>query len=477
MKDWYNDVSSMQAALTNGQTSSRELTLTYLKRIAEYDQQGAAINSVAEINPDAVHIAEALDQERKLKGIRGPLHGIPVIVKDNIDTGDKMHTTAGSIALKDHYADKDAFVASQLRKAGAVIIGKANLTEWANFMSEAMPNGYSSRGGQVLNPYAPGTFDVGGSSSGSAAAVASYFAAAAIGTETSGSILSPASRNSLVGVKPTVGLVSRLGIIPISHSQDTAGPITRTVKDAALLLEALVGVDPKDPATAAKPGHISNLYTMELNTFALQHARIGVDRTFLQALNEEEAKVIDQAIEDLKKQGAEVIDVSLPVTERESSVMFHEFKHGVNAYLATCAPHIPVHTLNELIVFHHQHEETALKYGQSVLMDAEKTNGRLTDPAYLLDRLEDLRASQADGLDAVKAEYQLDAFLSPNELGSQMPAIAGYPSITVPAGYTETEGKPVGLTLTGGAYEEGKLLSLAYHYEQTRSTTHKAPTL
>ncbi|TGB04910.1 amidase family protein [Halobacillus salinus] len=477
MNEWFKDVSLLQAALVSGETTSREVTMAYLERIAEFDQSGPSINSVKEINPDALHIAEALDQERKQKGARGPLHGIPILLKDNIDTGDKMHTSAGSIALKDHYAKEDSFVASQLRKAGAILLGKANLTEWANFMSEAMPNGYSSRGGQVLNPYGPGTFDVGGSSSGSAAAVACSFATAAIGTETSGSILSPASANSLVGLKPTVGLISRNGIIPISHSQDTAGPITRTVKDAALLLEVLATQDAHDPATSTKPLQTSNLYTLELNPYALQGARVGVDYTFFEDLNKEERNVMDQAIEDLKSQGAEVIEISFPVTERESSVMFHEFKHGINAYLSSCAPHIPVHTLQELIAFHREHEESALEYGQSVLLDAEQTSGTLTDSTYIKDRLEDLRISTSDGLDALREEHRLDAFLSPNAAGSQLPAMAGYPSITVPAGYTEDEGKPVGLTLTASAFEESKLLSLGYHYEQTKSTPHQEPEL
>lgn len=477
MEKWFEDLSLMQGALISGETTSRELTMSYLKRIAEFDQSGKKINSVKEINPDALHIAESLDQERQQKGGRGPLHGIPILVKDNLDTGDKMHTSAGSIALKDHYATQDSFVVAQLRKAGAIILGKANLTEWANFMSDTMPNGYSSRGGQVLNPYGPGTFDVGGSSSGSAAAVACYFAACAIGTETSGSILSPASANSLVGLKPTVGLISRSGIIPISHSQDTAGPITRTVKDAAILLEALSGLDPKDPATAITPAQAPTLFTLELNPYALQGARIGVDRVFFQQISEEERVVLRQAMDDIKSQGAEIIDISFPVTERKSSVMFHEFKHGVNAYLNSCSPHVPVHTLQELIAYHQEHEESALKYGQSVLLDAEKTNGTLTDPTYILNRLEDLRISATDGLDALKKEHRLDAFLSPNAAGSQLPAMAGYPSITVPAGYTAEEGKPVGITLTASAFEESKLLSLGYHYEQSRSPLHKAPLL
>ncbi|MBA2174221.1 amidase [Halobacillus locisalis] len=475
MENWFHNFTSMQTALTNGKTTSKKLAMEYLNRIANYDQKGPNINAVMEINPDALHIAEALDNERKQKGSRGPMHGIPVIVKDNIDTGDKMHTTAGSVALKDHYAKEDAFVVKQLRKAGAVIIGKANLTEWANFMTEGMTNGYSSHGGQVLNPYGPGTFDVGGSSSGSAAAVASLFAAGAVGTETNGSILSPASRNSVVGLKPTVGLISRSGIIPISHSQDTAGPITRTVYDAALLLEALVGVDPKDSATETSPLHFANTYLSSLNTYALQGSRIGVERAFINDLSEEEKAVFDHALDDLKEQGAEIVEITLPNRERESSVMFHEFKNGLNAYLSRCEPHLPVHSLKELINYNWSHKEIALKYDQTLLLQSEETSGDLTDSTYLLDRLEDIRTAQTEGIDSLMKEHQLDALVSPNELGSNLPAIAGYPSITVPAGYTETNRQPVGLTLTSSAFQEAKLLSLAYHYEQTRSVEHHIP--
>ncbi|WP_051353168.1 amidase family protein [Thalassobacillus devorans] len=467
----------MQQAMTNGQISAKDIVMTYLDRISQYDQSRIHINSILEINPDALHMAEALDIERKQQDIRSPLHGIPIIVKDNIDTGDKMHTSAGSAALKDHYASMDAFVVKQLRQAGAIILGKANLTEWANFMTEGMPNGYSSRGGQVLNPYGPGQLDVGGSSSGSAAAVASQFAAGGIGTETSGSILSPASSNAVVGVKPTVGLISRAGIIPIAHSQDTAGPITRTVYDAALLLEILTGMDVNDPATKMTPGKSSRNYTSSLHSNALEAARIGIDRSYLEGLDAEENKVIDNAMQDILKQGGEIIEVHIREKARDSSVLFHEFKNGLNAYLADCSPHLPVHSLQELIEFNHTHADIMLKYGQTLLMASEEKSGHLTEEEYIRDRLDDIKYSQAEGIDRVVNEHKLDALLFANNLGAGIAAMAGYPSITVPAGFTESKGQPVGLTLTSTAFQESKLLALAYAYEQSRSSTIHPPRL
>ncbi|QHE51534.1 amidase family protein [Pontibacillus sp. HMF3514] len=470
-------IEQIQTALNKGEVTSKDLTMMYLDRIAKYDQAGSNINSILEVNPDALHIAESLDVERQRDGRRGPLHGVPIVVKDNIDTGDKMHTTAGSIALEHNYADEDAFLVKKLREAGAVILGKANLTEWANFMTIGMPNGYSSHGGQVLNPYGPGEFDVGGSSSGSAASVACGFVAGAIGTETSGSILSPASSNSVVGLKPTVGLISRTGIIPIAHSQDTAGPITRTVTDSAILLGELVGLDEKDPATGMSQGKFYKGYTTFLDQDGLQGARIGIDRQFLSELNEEELSLIEQAMEDMKAQGAEIIEVSLPTEERDSSVLFHEFKNGLNAYLSKCSDETHARTLSKLIQYNENNESVALKYGQKLLTMSEKKSGRLNDPEYISDRLADIEYSQKNGIDKILEEHQLDALLSANNLGAAMPAMAGYPSITVPAGYTPSEGKPVGVTLTSTAFDEAKLITLGYAYEQTRSVTWHAPQL
>ncbi|QHZ56827.1 amidase [Brevibacillus sp. NSP2.1] len=458
-----------QAAMEEGKTTSRELTLSFLERIAAYDKQGPYINAISEINPDALFIAEALDRERAVSGSRGPLHGIPVLIKDNIATKDNMHTTAGSLALADSYAAADSFVAARLREAGAVILGKTNLTEWANFMADLMPNGYSSRGGQVRNPYGPGTFDVGGSSSGSGASIAAGFAVAAVGTETSGSILHPAEKNSLVGIKPTVGLISRRGIIPISHSQDTAGPMTRSVTDAAILLGALAGVDPKDPATEKSVGIAQRDYLPFLDANGLQGARIGVVRSrFLAKCSAEEVALYEAALSQLREAGATLIDpVRIPTEDAEwsSHVLMHEFKAGIQAYLKNFAPTYPLRTLKDIIAFNREHEARALRYGQDILEQSEETSGTLTEPAYLRQRLYDLEMSQRQGIDAAVSEHALDALLFPGSTGYAIPAKAGYPSITVPAGYT-SEGKPFGITLTGLAFTESVLLRLAYAYEQ-----------
>ncbi|MFF0826717.1 amidase family protein [Brevibacillus sp. NPDC003359] len=458
-----------QAAMTAGTTTSRELTLAFLQRIATYNKQGIRINAICELNPDALAIAESLDRERAVSGSRGPLHGIPVLIKDNIATSDKMHTTAGALALSDAFASADALVVTKLREAGAVLLGKTNLTEWANFVSNDMPDGYSSRGGQVLNPYSPGVLDVGGSSSGSAAAIAAGFAVVAVGTETSGSILHPAEHNSLVGIKPTVGLISRSGIIPISHSQDTAGPMARTVADAAILLGSLTGVDVNDPVTGKSEGLTHTDYLPFLHADGLQGACIGVVRSrFLAECDDEEIALYEAAIEKLKEAGATVIDaVTIPTenAEWDRHVLVHEFKVGVNAYLKTLPASYPIRSLQDVIAFNRAHEEQALLYGQELLEESEQTSGTLTEPEYLANRLFDLEMSQKLGLDAVMKEHELDALLYPGSTGYAIPAKAGYPSITVPAGYTSA-GKPFGIMLTGLAFQEPTLLRLAYAYEQ-----------
>jgi amidase len=462
-------ITEMQEAMASGKLTSRDLVLMYLNRMAKYDKQGVAINSILEINPDALQIAEALDVERAKKGPRGPLHGIPVLVKDNIDTYDKMHTSAGSLALANSYAAEDSFVAAQLRKAGAVILGKTNMTEWANFMTENMPSGYSSRGGQVLNPYGPGKFDVGGSSSGSGASIASNFAAAAIGTETSGSILSPASSNSIVGIKPTVGLVSRTGIIPIAHSQDTAGPMARTVADAAILLGAITGLDERDAATLTSDGGFYTDYTAFLDPEGLKGARIGIVRgVYFDRLDEDQKALMNTAIDKLKSEGAIIVDpVTIPSSAEkwDINVLIYEFKSDLNTYLSKLSPNVPVHSLKEVIEFNHNHGDSALKHGQTILIKSEETSGTLTEPAYIHSRIRDLHLSQTQGIDRVMEEYNLDALLFPANWGAGIPAKAGYPSVTVPGGYT-SEGQPLGVTFTGKAYSEPTLIKLAYAYEQ-----------
>jgi amidase len=469
-------INQLQAAMMEGRLTAKELVLFYLQRIASYDKNGPKINAILEVNPDAVHIAEALDAERAAKGPRGPLHGIPVLLKDNIDTGDNMHTSAGSLALADSYAAEDSFVAKRLRNAGAVILGKTNLTEFANFVSENMPNGYSSRGGQVLNPYGPGIFDVEGSSSGSAAAVAANFAAAAIGTETSGSILSPSSANSIVGIKPTVGLISRTGIIPIAFSQDTAGPMARTVADAALLLGVLTGYDEADPATGGSVGRAHTDYTPFLDPNGLRGARIGIARpVYFDQLRDDQAALMNAAIEVLRREGAVVFDpVAIPTaTEKwDNTVLLYEFKPALNAYLSRLPAHWPIRSLRDVIRFNRQYREEALRYGQKMLEKAEETSGTLTEPVYLQTRASDLQKSQAEGIDNVMRAHRLDALLFPACLGADIAAKAGYPSITVPGGYTP-EGEPLGVTFTGMAYSEPTLIRIAYAFEQ--ATNHRVP--
>lgn len=469
-------IDELQEKMKNGEITSKELVLMYMYRIGQHDQN---IHSVLELNPDALHIAASLDAEREKKGPRSPLHGIPILLKDNIDTGDKMQTTAGSLALKNHFAQRDSFVASQLRQAGAVLLGKTNMTEWANYMTEGMPSGYSSRGGQTLNPYGPGKFDVGGSSAGSGAAIAANFAAAAIGTETSGSILSPASQNSLVGIKPTVGLVSRTGIIPLAHSQDTAGPMTRTVKDAALLLNVLAVPDENDPVTLTNQDLLGKDFTAFLDENGLQGARIGIAReTYFDYLSSEKLAVMNQAVARLNALGAVVVDgVVIPSTKTKWSydVLTYEFKADVNAYLRTVAPHLNIRTLSDVIEFNENNSEKCLKYGQSILIEAEETSGNLTEMAYISSLEKEIYLSKEQGIDYVMQEHNLDAIVFPNNYGAGIPAKAGYPSITVPAGYTP-DGEPVGITFTGLAYSEPLLIKLAYSFEQ--ATRHrKAPEL
>ncbi|WP_045524453.1 amidase family protein [Neobacillus niacini] len=477
LNDWIEEatITQMQEKMTNGELTSKELVLMYLHRISIYDKN---IHSILEVNPEALHIAAALDAQRKETGPRSALHGVPILIKDNIDTADKMHTSAGSLALKDSIAVKDSYVAEQLRKAGAVILGKTNMTEWANFMAIGMKSGYSSRGGQVLNPYGPGQFEVGGSSSGSGAAVAANLAAAAIGTETSGSILNPSCQNSLVGIKPTVGLISRRGIIPIAHTQDTAGPMARTVRDAVILLNALTGRDEEDPITRTNP-LVGKDFTEHLRKDGLKGKRIGIAMEgFIGQLSEEMQTVFQETVAVLEASGAEIIEhIEIPCATVKWSynVLTYEFKPDLNAYLNNLQPSIPIRSLRDLIQFNHENEEKMLKYGQAVLIQSEATRGSLTEGKYVQSLEFDYYHSTQQGIDYALEKYQLDAIVFPSEEGSHISAKAGYPTIAVPAGYT-AEGEPVGITFAGTAYSEPTLIEAAYGFEQL-TRFRKAPVL
>ncbi len=473
-------VAGLQEAMKGGKETALSLAEKYLKRIAEIDK---AVNSVIEFNPDAPAIARALDDERKAKGPRGPMHGIPVLLKDNIDTRDRMTTTAGSLALEGSIAARDSFVARRLREAGALILGKANLSEWANFRSNKSTSGWSGRGGLTRNPYALDR-NPSGSSSGSGAAVSAGLCAVAVGTETDGSIISPSTLCGIVGLKPTVGLVSRSGIIPISKTQDTAGPMARTVADAAALLGAMAGSDPADPATepAREKGHRD--YTTFLDADGLKGARIGVARKYFRpgAVGE---GVVEAALEALKQAGATLVDpADIPTHGRfgagEFELMLYEFKAGLNAYLGGLDPKVAVRSLQDVIDFNERHRDREMPYfGQEILLRAQ-AKGPLTEKAYL-DAVEGCRRLSRDqGIDAVMDEHRLDALVAPSggpaaktDLiygnrgvggSSGAAAIAGYPSVTVPAG--EAFGLPLGISFFGRAWSEPVLLRIAYAFEQ-----------
>jgi len=474
-------IAELQAAMESGKESAVSLSKSYLGRIEELDRRGPELRAVIEINPDALVIARELDRERKTKGPRGPLHGIPVLIKDNIDTHDRMMTTAGSLALLGSIAPQDSFVATKLREAGAVILGKANLSEWANFRGDRSSSGWSGRGGQTRNPYVLDR-NPSGSSSGSAVAVSANLCVVAVGTETDGSIISPSTVCGIVGIKPTVGLVSRSGIIPISKSQDTAGPMARTVTDAAILLGALAGEDSRDEATMASRGKGHADYTQFLDASGLRGARIGVARKYFRpgALS---AKLLEAALTVLKDSGATLVDFTDDIAgygAAEGEVLRYEFKDGVNAYLATLGPKAPVRTLQEIIEFNERNQTTELAFfGQETFIKSQ-AKGPLTDQAYLdaLERCQ--RFSRTEGIDAVMDKNQLDAIVAPSGGpagttdhvygdrdvgGSSSPAaVAGYPSITVPAG--DLQGLPVGISFFGRAYGEPTLLKIAFAFEQ-----------
>ena len=483
-------IPQLQEWMTSGRYTSRRLVELYLQRISELDSKGPTLRSVIVTNPDALTIAGQLDAERRASGPRGPLHGIPVLVKDNIDTADRMPTTAGSLALEGSIAARDAFVVERLRAAGAVILGKANLSEWANFRSTKSTSGWSAIGGQVRNPYVLDR-NACGSSSGSGAAVAANLAAVAVGTETDGSIVCPAAVNGIVGIKPTVGLISRVGIIPISASQDTAGPMTRTVTDAALLLAAMTGVDPRDRRTKASASRTRE-YRNSLDAGALKGARIGVPRQRFFGYSPAADKLIDSAIDELRRQGATIVDPANIATagkfdDCEFEILLYEFKAGLNAYLKGLAPSAKVRSLKELIAFNEREREREMPhFGQEILEMAEK-KGPLTSAAYKRAVATCKALSQTKGLDAALAAYKLDALIAPtlspawpidhvngdHFLGasSTPAAVAGYPSITVPAGVVR--GLPVGMSFIGKPWSEARLIALAYAYEQ--ATRHRRP--
>jgi amidase len=483
-------VAQLREAMSAGTISGKKLTELYLARIKAIDKSGPKLNAVIELNPDALAIAEALDLERAKKGPRGPLHGIPILLKDNIATADKMSTSAGAIALANVKPPRDAFIVTKLREAGAVIIGKTNLSEWANIRSTRSSSGWSSRGGLTKNPYALDR-NTSGSSSGSGSAIAASLAAIAVGTETDGSITSPASVNGLVGIKPTVGLLSRDGIVPISHSQDTAGPMTRTVADAAAMLTAMAGVDARDAATAASKGKALD-YTKSLDVNGLRGARIGVTRNFFGG-NDRVHAVIEAALAVLKSKGATLVDVELPNAEKygetELEVLLFELKADLNKYLAEFAGAGSVKTLADVIAFNEKNKQRVMPYfSQELFIRAEAKEG-LDSKAYLDALANNLRYSREEGIDKVMLANKLDALIAPtggpawltdlvtgDNSGASFTspaAVAGYPHITVPAGFVS--GLPVGLSFVGSAFSEATLIKLAYAYEQA-SKHRRAPT-
>ena len=482
-------IDELQKKMKSGEFTSRSITEMYLKRIQEIDKSGPAVNSVIEVNPDALAIADSLDAERKSGKVRGPMHGIPVLIKDNINSGDKMLTTAGSIALEGNRATADAFIIKKLRESGAVLLGKTNLSEWANFRSNRSASGWSSRGGQTRNPYVLDRNPC-GSSSGSGAAVAANLCAVAIGTETNGSIICPSSINGVVGIKPTVGLWSRSGIIPISATQDTAGPMARTVRDAAILLSACIGIDEQDAVTKTSEGNFQNDYTMFLDANGLRGKRIGVEKTYLK--NHEAIDVLFQkAIEQMKQAGAEIVEVDFLEKTKgiwgdEYQVLLYEFKDGLNKYLSAAKG--KVKSLNELIAFNKQNEAKAMPYFKQDILEESEAKGDLNTKEYR-DALKNILGKTRDAINNTLSELKLNA-ISGTSYGpswcidwvngdystgygfSSPAAIAGYPHITVPMGFVSN--LPIGLSFFGKAYDEAGLLSIAYAYEQV-SKNRKAP--
>jgi amidase len=494
-------IQTLQDGMKSGRFTARSIAEKYLERIEKLDRPRRAkpseasagsrdreevspgVNAVIEVNSEALRIAEEMDREQRERGPRGPMHGIPVLIKDNIATADRMMTTAGSLALMGSKPPRDSFVAQRLRRAGAVILGKTNLSEWANIRSSHSTSGWSGRGGLTRNPYALDRNPC-GSSSGSGAGAAANFCAVAVGTETDGSVVCPASVNGLVGIKPTVGLVSRSGIVPIAHSQDTAGPMARTVTDAAILLGALAGIDPDDKVTAEGQGKLRPDYTRFLDPNGLKGARLGVVRKFF-GFNEGVDRLMEDALAEMKRQGAVLVDpADIPSMgkfgETEFTVLLYELKADLNAYLAALGPGAPVHTLEDVIEFNKKNSDREMPYFGQDTFEKAQAKGPLTDKAYL-DALDNNRKqARQEGIDAIMDKFQLDALVAPtagpafmtdlangdhDSGGSSSPAaVAGYPDITVPAGFVF--GLPVGISFFGHAYSEPTLLKIAYGFEQ-----------
>ncbi len=483
-------ITELQEGMASGRWTARSITQAYLARIERIDRNGPTLRSVIEVNPDALDIADELDREREAGTMRGSLHGVPILVKDNIATHDRMTTTAGSLALEGSVPSLDSGVARKLREAGAILLGKANLSEWANFRSSRSSSGWSARGGLCRNPYALDRNPC-GSSSGSGAAVAASLCAAAIGTETNGSIVCPSNANGVVGVKPTVGLVSRSRIIPISNTQDTAGPMARSVRDAAIVLGALAGLDPEDPATAAADGHTHADYGQFLDAGGLSGARVGVSRDYF-GFHERVDALMESAIEEMSRAGAVMVDPVEIATRREMSgpayqVLLYEFKAGLNAYLGALGPRAPVRSLEELIEFNERNSELEMPYFQQETFLKAQEKGPLSEPEYREALATARRLSQDEGIDATMDEDQLDAIIAPtggpawttdlingdhfSGSSSSPAAISGYPNVTVPVGHVY--GLPVGVSFFGRAWSEPTLLRLAYAFEQ--ATQHRRP--
>jgi amidase len=476
-------IQHLHRRMLRGEISALNIVQQFLRRIEAIDMSGPKLNAIIEINPEALSFAEILDEEIKSGHVRGPLHGIPVVLKDNIDTADQMTTTAGSLALAGVTAAEDAFLVKKLRQAGVIILGKANLSEWANFRSTHSVSGWSSRGGQTHNPYALDRNPC-GSSSGSAVAVAANLCMAAVGTETDGSIICPSQANGIVGLKPTLGLVSRSGIVPIAHSQDTAGPMGRCVEDVAILLGAMTGIDPLDPPTSESAGKTHQDYLQFLHKDGLKGVRLGVARNYF-GFNSKVDKLIGGCLQELKKCGAELVDPANlenmdAIDPTELEVLYYEFKADLNAYLSKLGPEARVHSLADVIAFNNDNQSQVMPFfGQERMLVANE-KGPLTDQDYLDALATNLRLSRAEGIDATLKQFNLDAIIAPSgspawstdyvngdchtESCTSPAAVAGYPHITVPAG--TVFGLSVGLSFFASAYSEPILLRIAYAFEQ-----------
>jgi amidase len=488
-------IDGLQAKMKSGAETSQSLTKRYLARIDAIDQRGPAINSVLELNPDALTIAAQMDAERKAGKVRGPLHGIPVLIKDNIDTADRMHTSAGSLALANNIAARDSFVAERLRAAGAVIMGKTNLSEWANFRSTHSSSGWSGRGGQTRNPYALDRTPS-GSSSGSGSATAANCCVVAVGTETDGSVTSPSAAAGLVGIKPTLGLISRAGIIPIAHSQDTAGPMARTVRDAAILLGALTGADTRDAETSGSVGHSLTDYTASLDRNGLRGARIGVARKHYTGYSVGTDKAFENALQQMKQQGATIVDPADIETagqtdDSEFDLLLYEFKTDLTAYLSQLEPNVTVRSLADVIAFNTKNASRELKYFGQEVMEQAQAKGPLSEQKYRDELAKNRLLMRDQGIDATLTKYKLDAIVAPTQGPAALidlvngdpggggsftapAAVAGYPHVTVPMGLVR--GLPVGISFVGTAWSEATLLKLAYAFEQA-GPARRGPTL